>query len=109
MEFALLAAMQQDDMLGVRLSNLTDEGVDHVQAKTGTRLVIAWSDDLRAAVERAMQLQETDRAQRSAFLFAKRNGSRYTQSGFQTGSVSSDGGAQPAMSASRGTICVRRR
>lgn len=84
MEFALLTAMRQDDMLGLRMSNLTDEGIDHVQGKTGTRLVIAWSDELRAVVERAMQLHQSNRAQRSSYLFARRGGGRYSQSGFQT-------------------------
>jgi len=84
MDFALLTAMRQDDMLGLTVGNLTEEGIDHSQAKTGTRLVIRWTDELRAVVESAMQLHKTNRAQRSAFLFARRGGGRYSQSGFQT-------------------------
>jgi len=84
MEFALLTAMRQEDMLRLTVANLTDDGIDHVQAKTGTRLVITWSDELRAVAERALQLRKTDRARRSSPLFARRGGGRYSQSGFQT-------------------------
>lgn len=84
MDLALLTAMRQEDMLSLKLSNLTDDGIDHVQAKTGTRLVISWTDELRAVVERALAMHKTRRAERSAFLLAKRKGGRYSQSGFQT-------------------------
>ncbi|MBV9361972.1 MAG: tyrosine-type recombinase/integrase [Betaproteobacteria bacterium] len=58
--------------------------MDHVQRKTGVRLVIQWTDELRSIVERALNSRGTKRAERSAFLFARRRGGRYTQSGFQT-------------------------
>src|SRR4051812_15570749 len=66
------------------LDDYFQQGIDHVQAKTGTRLVIEWTEELRTLVERAMELHQTNRAQRSAFLFAKRHGGRFSQSGFQT-------------------------
>ncbi len=43
-------------MLSIKLSDLTDEGVIVTQSKTGTRLLYAWTMELRAAVDEVMRL-----------------------------------------------------
>lgn len=56
MDLCLLTGQRISDVLAIRLSDLTDEGVAFRQGKTGARLVVGWSEALRAAVERAKAL-----------------------------------------------------
>lgn len=54
--FIELTGMRQSDALRVRLSDMDDEGVHYTSGKTGKRLVVLWSDELRAVVDDAKRL-----------------------------------------------------
>jgi integrase len=70
-DLALLTAMRQGDLLALRLSDLTDEGIVIQQRKTGARIVYQWTDALREAVGRAKRLR---RRVGSVYLFADQRG-----------------------------------
>jgi integrase len=50
------------DVLRVKRANITDEGIYFEQQKTGARVLVPWTPELRAAVERAKQLNGNLRA-----------------------------------------------
>ena len=54
--FIELTGMRQSDALQVRLSDIDDEGIHYAQGKTGKRLVVTWSDELRTVVADANRL-----------------------------------------------------
>lgn len=51
-----LSGQRVSDVLALRRSDVTDEGLVFVQAKTGAKLLIRWNPDLRAAIDRALAL-----------------------------------------------------
>ena len=57
-----LTGQRVGDVLALRRSDLTDEGIAFTQQKTGARLVIRWSPALRSVVERANTLHGNVRA-----------------------------------------------
>ena len=59
MDLLFLTGQRVGDVLKIRRSDLLDQGIAFAQQKTGTRLIVGWSADLREAVERAKSLQET--------------------------------------------------
>jgi integrase len=56
MEVQYLTGQRISDVLGIRRSQLTDAGILFTQQKTGKRLVVRWSPELRAAVSSALAL-----------------------------------------------------
>ena len=56
-----LTGQRVTDVLGIRLADLTPEGIAFKQRKTGAKLLVAWTPDLRDAVERAKGLGENIR------------------------------------------------
>lgn len=56
MKVAFLTGQRINDVLGIRRSQLTEAGVEFKQQKTGARLVVKWSPDLRAAIAEALAL-----------------------------------------------------
>lgn len=48
-----LAGMRIGDALALRMDDLTDEGIAYAQGKTGARLVVQWTPELREAVNDA--------------------------------------------------------
>jgi integrase len=54
-----LTGQRVGDVLAIRRADLTDEGIQFQQGKTGIRRTVAWNDDLRAAVEAAKALTGT--------------------------------------------------
>jgi len=56
MELQFLTGQRISDVLSIRRSQLTEAGIEFEQEKTGNRLVVKWTPDLRAAVERAKAL-----------------------------------------------------
>lgn len=56
MELLFLTGQRVGDVLAIRRSDLHDEGIAFEQEKTGARLVVRWSPQLRATVERAKRL-----------------------------------------------------
>jgi len=80
MDLALLTGLRQGDLLGLEKRHLTDEGIDIVTAKTRKRLIIEWSPELRAVVDRAFDISPRVRQ----FVICNRQGKRYTSDGFRT-------------------------
>jgi integrase len=56
MELALLTGQRIGDVLGIKRSDLTADGIRFVQQKTDERLCGAWTDELRETVARAKRL-----------------------------------------------------
>jgi integrase len=54
--FIHLMGVRQSDALRVKMADIDDEGVHYTQGKTGTRLVVVWSEELREVVEQARTL-----------------------------------------------------
>jgi integrase len=50
------------DVLAIRRADLTTDGIRFAQGKTGTKLTVGWSPELRAAVERGKTLNANIRA-----------------------------------------------
>jgi integrase len=65
--------------LTLERAQLRDDGIVFHQSKTGAGVLIAWSDDLRAIVERAKALAPQVPAE---YLIQKLNGRPYTAHGF---------------------------
>ena len=57
MDLLRLTGQRVSDVLKLRVSDLGDEGIFFRQRKTGARLIVRWTLDLRAAVERAKTLR----------------------------------------------------
>lgn len=56
MQLQHLTGQRIGDVLGIKRSQVTDDGIAFRQQKTGARLVVAWSPDLKAAVQAARAL-----------------------------------------------------
>lgn len=56
MRIQYLTGQRIMDVLGIRRSQITDAGIEFRQQKTGAKLVVKWSPDLRAAVTDALAL-----------------------------------------------------
>lgn len=56
MKIAYLTGQRIGDVLKIRRSQFTEAGIEFEQQKTGARLVVKWSPDLRAAVTEALAL-----------------------------------------------------
>jgi integrase len=76
-DLAYLTAQRIGDVLAIREADIGPEGIAIDQRKTGRRLLLAWTPDLRAAVDGARQLHAT----RKLWLLAQRNGKPRAYSG----------------------------
>jgi integrase len=56
-DLCFLTGQRIGDVLGIRLADLTEDGIAFKQAKTGARLIVGWSPDLRATVDRAKAMR----------------------------------------------------
>jgi integrase len=86
--FIELTGMRQSDALLVQLTDLDEEGIHYTAHKTGVRLVVLWSAELKATVETAIHLW--DRPGRSYLFESRPRGGRgrrevgpYTPSGLR--------------------------
>lgn len=66
-----LTGQRISDVLTIRLADLTTEGIKFRQGKTGAKLLVAWTPELRAVIERARSLGGNIRA---LTLFYNRKG-----------------------------------
>ena len=80
-DLALLTAMREGDLLRLRLSDLTEDGISVEHHKTGARVLYQWSDALREAVGRAKRLR---RRVGSVYLFADDRGAPVKAGAVQT-------------------------
>jgi integrase len=82
MALAYLTGQREGDLLRLRRDAITADGLQVQQRKTGKRLLIHWTPALRWAIEQAGTLPAEGRA--SLWIVAQRDGSPYSESGFQT-------------------------
>lgn len=78
-ELAYLTAARKSDLLKIKLSDIREDGLHIEQQKTGKYQIFKWSQGLRSVISRSRKLR---RKHSSFFLFATRNGTPYTSSGF---------------------------
>ena len=81
MDILYITALRQGDILSIRLSQLTDEGLFVNVSKSGKPVIFEWSESLKTAVKAARSLS---RPVSGLFLFCTRTGSRYTTGGFRS-------------------------
>lgn len=72
MEISYCCAARQGDVLALTRQQLTEQGVDIRQGKTGKRQINAWTPRLRAAVDQALAQASVS----SIFVFANEKGQR---------------------------------
>lgn len=58
MDLCRLTGQRINDVLAIRRADLTEDGIRFEQQKTGERLTVKWSPELRAVVERAKRLNQ---------------------------------------------------
>jgi integrase len=78
-DLAVSTGQRRGDLLSLKRDQLTNEGIVFRQSKTGVGVLIQWSDELRAIVDRARALAPQVPAD---YLIRKRNGKPYTARGF---------------------------
>jgi integrase len=81
MDICYLTGQRIGDILSLKLTQLTEDGVVFQQQKTGTRLCIAWNSDLRIAVTIAKALHQ---CVRGMTLFHTRQGTPFKYSTIRT-------------------------
>ena len=82
MDIARLTGLRLGDILRLNeREHIRDEGVYIETGKTGKRLLIEWTDNLRDAIARARSLRGSVR---SIYLIANQEGQSYTVSGFES-------------------------
>lgn len=73
-ELKLLTGLRKSDLLRLRETDLTDKGIAVTTGKSGKKIVILWTDALRAAVEKAKAARPVDI---TPFLFCNKWGKSY--------------------------------
>ncbi len=84
MDLAVLTGMSRGDILALERSHCRDDGIHYTRAKTRRRtprrIIVEWSDELRAVIARAKQIKPQVRRH----IIATRSGQPFTASGFST-------------------------
>lgn len=70
----LLTGLRKRDMLSIKVTDLTEDGIKVRQLKTGKTIIIEWTDELREAVAKARAIK---RKVGSIYLFHNRRGQSY--------------------------------
>lgn len=78
-DLAVSTGQRRGDLLALTRAQLRDDGIVFHQSKTGAGVLIQWSDDLRAIVDRAKAMAPQIPAE---YLIRKPNGKPYTGTGF---------------------------
>lgn len=81
MDFAYITGLRKGDVLSVKLSDFTEEGIAIRINKTQQDIILEWSPELKACVDEAKALKKNSV---SDFLFTKTSGQPYAVSGFDT-------------------------
>lgn len=82
-DLKLLTGLRQADMLKMRKSDLQEDGIFVLISKTQKRIIIEWTDHLRAAVDAVQASNTTRMARDSMYLICTRKGTPYTPDGFR--------------------------
>jgi integrase len=78
-DLAVSTGQRRGDLLTLRRDQLTDDGIVFKQSKTGAGVLIEWSEDLRAIVDRAKKLAPQIPGE---YLVRTRRGRPYSATGF---------------------------
>jgi integrase len=78
-DLAVSTGQRRGDLLALRRDQLTHEGIVFKQSKTGAGVLIEWSEDLRAIVDRAKKLAPQIPGE---YLIRTRRGRPYSAEGF---------------------------
>jgi integrase len=81
MDLAYLTAQRIGDLITIRRQDISEAGIAFKQAKTGKRLVVAMTPDLKDVLERTRKLHPKVA---SMWLFSTRTGSPYTYDGISS-------------------------
>jgi integrase len=81
MDFKLLTGLRKSDILKLMRTALKEDGIHVLISKTQQRIIIEWSDHLRAAV---CAIKSLPRPINSIYLYSTRKGQPYTASGFSS-------------------------
>ena len=81
MDFKLLTGLRKSDILRLKRDSMKDDGVHACISKTKQKIIIEWTDHLRAAVQ---AVKDLPRPINSIYLFSTRKGQPYTASGFSS-------------------------
>lgn len=79
MDLALLTGQREGDLMALRWTEVAKDGIHFHQGKTGKRLVVEWSKDLRMVIARARQIEP-----RGDTVIATTEGKQYTTHAFQS-------------------------
>lgn len=79
MDFAFITGLRKSDILKIKISDLTENGIITIHNKTKKRYLIEWNDDLITLISKIRQLE---RSKLSLFLFCTIDGDPYTVDGF---------------------------
>lgn len=77
----LLTGRRRTDILNLKLSDLTKEGIQFEENKTGKYTLVIWSKELKATIELA---KKESKNKNSLFLFPGIHGSRYSDNAFKS-------------------------
>ena len=80
MDLAYITGQRQADLLKIKHSEISEEGIFFEQNKTGTKIIVVWSDALRKVVDRAKKAFPDS----SEYLVVNSRGQKYGSSGIQT-------------------------
>ena len=81
MDFKLLTGLRKSDILQLKKDALKEDGIHVAISKTKQKIIIAWTDHLREAVQ---AVEALPRPINSVYLFATRKGESYSASGFSS-------------------------
>jgi len=79
--FKILTGFRQGQLLELRKDQFKSDGIHFTQTKGGKRRIMAWSEEMRAAVD---AIKALPRPVTSMFLFCTRRGQPYTSDGFRS-------------------------
>lgn len=80
MDFAYLSGQRIGDILTIGLNDITESGIFITQNKTGAKIEIEMTEDLKKCVDACKRLQTSN--VRGMALFSTKDGKPYTYSGF---------------------------
>lgn len=80
MDLALLTGQRQGDLLALKWEQVLEDGIFIQQGKTGKKLLIAYSDELKEVLTRARRMEPQIPRY---YVVRRRDGQRYTSQGFK--------------------------
>lgn len=80
-DFALATGMRRGDILDIKITDLTDNGVVVTQNKTNTKQLFLWSDNLTHVVDNAKKARKT---RNLVYLFTNSHGQKISITGFNS-------------------------